>query len=578
MCGRLTHRGPDAEGYHVAPPVAVGMRRLSIIDIAGGQQPIFNEDGSLCIVFNGEIFNYLDLRAELEAKGHAFKTRSDTETILHLYEQEGIAGFARLRGQFAVAILDTRTGDLVLARDHLGIIPLFYAHDGERLAFASELKALRAIGHGHEVSPSAMVEFFALRYVLGPATVHPDVKKVRPGAAVVVRGDALEERVFWSAEAAFAAPPLEPGPDAVERTAHLLREAVALRLQSEVPFGAFLSGGLDSSLIVGLMAERVGQVNSFSVGFARRQYNEFSYSRDVARRFRTAHTEHTVTPDEFERTFRVIQAHTDEPIADPAFIPLFCLARRAKERVTVVLSGEGADEVFGGYDRYRAAVERFPTFTPEAAAAHLQGCAYFVDDPPLAADVLAAARADDARERLMGALERPVGRGVLERLLHFDLVTWLPDNLLVKADRMGMAHSLEVRVPYLDVPLLEHAARLPASEKVRLEQVRTLFGRRERWQVKHHLKQVAAGVLPRAVVEREKVGFPVPIRRMLRHELRHLVEELPERAAHDELLDRAKVERLVRRFLEDGKSSWPVWTLLCFGAWRATLAPAGGAV
>jgi asparagine synthase (glutamine-hydrolysing) len=582
MCSRLTHRGPDDEGYHVAGHAAVGMRRLSIIDIASGQQPIWNEDGTLCIVFNGEVFNYIELRAELEAAGHAFRTRSDTETILHLYEQEGVAGFARLRGQFAVAILDVRTGALVLARDHLGIIPLFYAHDGERLAFASELKALRAIGRGRDISPAAVARFFALRYVPGPETIHPDVRKVRPGAALLFRDGRLEEQVFWSAEAAFARPQLEPGPAALERTTELLREAVALRLRSEVPFGAFLSGGLDSSLVVGLMAERVGQVNTFSVGFARRNYHEFVHSRDVARRFRTAHTEHTVSPAEFEAAFRLFQAHTDEPIGDPAFIPLFCLARRTKERVTVVLSGEGADELFGGYERYRDIVQRFPTLTPDAAAAYLEGCAYFIEEAPLAPEVLAAARPEEGRRRLLDLLARPVGPGVLERLLHFDLVTWMPDNLLVKADRMGMAHSLEVRVPYLDVPLLEHAARLPAGEKVHRSLHRTLFGKRERWTLKHHLKQVAAGVLPRSIVEREKVGFPVPVRRLLRHELRHLVEELPAQVAQDGLLDRARVERLVRRFLEEGKSSWPVWTLLCFEAWRASLAasaaPVEGAV
>ena len=541
MCGTLVHRGPDEGGQYVAPPISLGMRRLSIIDVAHGQQPIGNEDGSIQVIFNGEIYNHALLRGDLQVLGHRFKTASDTEVIVHAYEQWGTACFARLWGMFAIAVWDGPARRLVLARDRFGKKPLFYHHRGQMLFFASEMKALLAGGVAdREVDPIAADQYFTFGYIPGPRSIMRSIKKVPPGTFLVFNGDQPAMSRFWQLTLSDPAPIAEE--DAAAEIRRLLEDAVRVRLMSEVPLGAFLSGGIDSSAVVGLMARENGvPVKTFSVGYRESEFDEAPYARRVAEWFGTEHHELVATPRDIRLLDDVLVA-CDEPFADASAIPTYLVARLARQHVKVVLSGDGGDELFAGYDRYlvdqresrlgmlgdlglgaplRLASNALPEgargknflrhFSMPRMSRYLDAISLFPDRA--LRDLLEGGVASAAPPLFAEALQDSQGLDALSRLQDLDLQTNLPGDILTKVDRMTMAHSLEARVPLLDHPLVEFACRLPARLRLRGDQTKYL------------LRRVLRGRVPDEVLSRPKRGFGVPIRAWFGHHLPNFFRE-----------------------------------------------------
>jgi asparagine synthase (glutamine-hydrolysing) len=548
MCGVIAHRGPDDEGHYVAGEAALGMRRLSIIDVGGGHQPISNEDGRVWIVFNGEIYNHHDLRKELIARGHGFATRSDTETIVHLYEEEGERCVERLRGMFAFAIWDSSKRSLLLARDRAGKKPLHYAQVGEALLFGSEIKSLLQYGGlAREVNPEAISDYLSFGYVPDPLTAFRGVYKLPPGHTLTFKDGRVSTRRYWDFSYRGESGPERDESYYVERLRDLLTEAVRVRLESEVPLGAFLSGGIDSSTIVALMAREMGRaVKTFSIGFNESAFDELKYARLTSERFRTDHHEFIVTPDICRIVDDIVWSH-DEPFADVSSIPTYVVSKMAREHVTVVLSGDGGDELFGGYERYvveegRKRYERIPSFIRrrlllsasralppgaygkrflgnialEAGPRYVDNAAYFNEEAKRA--LLSA----EMRHRLNGynsavAFEHlyatPASEARLDRLMYLDSKTYLPGDILVKVDRMSMAHSIETRAPLLDHQLIEFVQTIPASLKLR------------GMETKYILKQAVKGLIPDEIIFRPKQGFDVPIKHWFNHELRELLDD-----------------------------------------------------
>jgi asparagine synthase (glutamine-hydrolysing) len=551
--GSLAHRGPDDSGFLAEDGVGLAFRRLSIVDLSTGHQPLANEDGTVWIAYNGEIYNHAGIRAELEAKGHRYRTRSDTETIIHAYEEWGERCVERLRGMFAFAIWDRNRRRLFVARDRLGIKPLYVARAGRAFVCASEIKALFAFpGVERAVHLPGVVEHLTLRYAGAPATLFRGITKLPPGhhLSVDARGETI--RRFWQVES--WEPKLAIDDDAaLEELKERLTESVRLRLMSEVPLGALLSGGVDSSLVVAVMSRLLDRpVQTFSVGFdapasGGAGYSELPFARRVAEHCRTEHREIVVGAEDLARELPRLVWHQDEPVSEPAAIPTFLVSQLARETVTVVLTGEGGDELFAGYPKY--AVEplaRRLAFAPaplrslltDALAERLPfglrklqvvaRSARFRDEAPRFAAWFAGL-AGDERTRLLApalrahetaatgafaaALAATTARRPLDRMLDVDLRLWLPDDLLMKMDKMSMAASVEARVPLLDHPLVEWAARLPDRFKVRGLEGKVL------------LKCLAREWLPREVVDRPKVGFTVPLSPWFRGPLRPLVED-----------------------------------------------------
>jgi asparagine synthase (glutamine-hydrolysing) len=531
MCGVIRHRGPDDEGARVTDGVGLGMRRLSIIDLDSGRQPMPNEDGSVQVVFNGEIYNYRELRRELTARGHRFATASDTEAIVHAWEEWGEDALLRLRGMFGIAIWDARARVLLLARDRAGIKPLHYAVSNGRLYFGSEIKSLLAAGLARDIDTEALEHFLAFLYTPSDSTIFRGIDKLPPGHLVRWQDGRLTRRAYWQMPASEDPPCGEA--EAGERLLETLRDAVRSHMVSDVPLGAFLSGGIDSSLIVALMAEASDRpVRTFSIGFDETGYDELAHARVVARHFATDHHELVVRPDALAILDDVVR-HFDEPFGDPSAVPTWYVSEVARRHVTVALSGDGGDELFGGYDRYTAhpRVAAFDRLAP-AAARHVAGLIWprlphgvrgrnflrhvsrspdgrYLDDMSLfraderdallGADLRGTRRAPGPEASMARRFDRLQALPPIGRMMHFDFETYLPEDVLTKVDRMSMAHSLESRVPLLDNEVIALAARLPVHWKVP-------DGRR-----KHLLKQVAAHVLPPEIVARRKHGFHLPI-------------------------------------------------------------------
>ena len=590
MRAALRHRGPDEEGAYSNDLATLIHQRLSIIDLASGRQPISTRDGRYTIVFNGEIYNYLDLREELKTRGHTFTTRSDTEVILHLYAEIGEACCERLQGMFAFAVWDNREQTLFLARDRLGIKPLFYSQAGERFVFASELNAVLAQGGvARRLDPEALDHYLTFMYVPAPKTIIKGVRKLPPGHTLLLKQGRSEIRSYWELPPANIRDDSVSEADAVESLLSLLRESVTCRLMSEVPLGAYLSGGLDSSIVVGLMSRVSAQpVNTFSVGFEERGFDERPYSRLVAETFHTQHRELVVgrsSSDDFPRIIRAL----DEPVADAAAIPTYAMAELTKAHVTVVLTGEGADELFAGYSHYKLLswFDRLAWLSPGAAAQWLgarlgpglagRGMAYVARlrnrtqaylalksvfspaekaalyGPGLRRAVATATPADAVVERYLGR-----GRGpYLQQLLRLDLATWLPDDLLVKVDRMTMAHAVEARVPYLDHRVVEAVMRMPPAWKLR-----GLTGKRI-------LRRVGSRVIPERIARRRKTGFAVPVTEWIADQGRDLAAELlgPRSVRRRGLFDAEAVARLLARKHGTMFHRRQVWTLLCLEMW-----------
>ncbi|MBI2821393.1 MAG: asparagine synthase (glutamine-hydrolyzing), partial [Acidobacteria bacterium] len=551
MVGVLAHRGPDGEGHFLDANVGLGHRRLSVIDLQGGKQPILNEDCSAVIVFNGEIYNHKDLTAELSAKGHVFRTRSDTEAILHAYEEYGDSCVRHLRGMFAFAIWDRRRRRLFLARDRLGVKPLYFYAGKHCLAFASEIKTLLEVPSvPRELDRESLDLYLSLRFVPGPRTMFKGISKLQPGHSLVLDQAGVRFHKYW--EVRFSEAEGVPFADHLEEFRSLLEESVKLRLSAEVPLGVFLSGGLDSSSILAITSRlKPGEaVRTFSVGheisgFGEEEVNEFRYARAAAKSFGAEHHELKISALDFQDSIPAMVWHLDEPLADPSCIPLYFMSRLARRHVTVVLSGEGADETLAGYGIYKRMLlldglrrragpavcflaSRLPgLISSESVLRYLRAAA-----TPLQVSYQGVSRAfpADLKRRLLrgGAAGRPPdrldelthacsqgfsGTSLLNLMLHLDTKVWLPDDILLKADKMTMAHGLELRVPFLDHKLVEFAARLPPELK--------LSG----WRGKFLLRQAMRDLLPQQIIARRKKGFPVPTRQWLRIPLSGFVRE-----------------------------------------------------
>ncbi|MFL5838737.1 MAG: asparagine synthase (glutamine-hydrolyzing) [Solirubrobacteraceae bacterium] len=594
MNATMVHRGPDSAGAFVDGSVGLAARRLAIIDLEHGDQPLSNEDGTVTVVQNGEIYNHEALHAELEAAGHRFRTRSDTEVLAHAYEEWGIGFVERLRGMFALALWDARERRLVLARDRFGIKPLFWAEPGGALAFASELKALRlAPGFREDVDPEALDAFLAFNSIPAPLTIYAGARKLPPGHVLVGQRGAIRiER--------FARPRPVPAADVrredeatlAAELRETLRDSVRAHLISDVPVGVLLSGGVDSSLLCALAAQESSEpVQTFSIGFQERSYDELDLARSVAERYRTDHQELILKPDAAE-LFPEIAAAFDEPLGDSSALPTFLVCRLASEHVKVAMSGEGGDELFGGYETYvadllsarglgraarvaRPLVELLPSSSRRVSleyrakrfvrAAHL---------PPLerhhgwkeifARDVraeLLRGRRDgyDPLDVYRERYAETAGAEPLARLQDVDLGIYLVDDLLVKTDRMSMAHSLEARVPYLDTEVAGLAMALPTTAKVR------------GWAKKRLLRRAAAPLLPEAIVRGRKKGFSIPAAAWLRGPLVPFAREVlaPARIADQGLLDPAAVTAVLDRHV-DGREdlSRQLWGLLALSLWQ----------
>jgi asparagine synthase (glutamine-hydrolysing) len=548
------HRGPDEGGFHFEPGVALAHRRLSIIDLSTGQQPLFNEDGSVAVVFNGEIYNYQELVPELEALGHVFHTRSDTEVIVHAWEAWGEACVVRFRGMFAFALADRSRQTLFMARDRLGVKPLFYAvlQDG-CVAFGSELKVLmQHPGLDRRIDPLAVEEYFALGYVAEPRTIFVGARKLGPGETLCIRrGEPVPQpKSYWNVR--FTLDNLMSQADAAAELVERLRESVRLRMISEVPLGAFLSGGVDSSAVVATMAGLSAQpVNTCSISFDDPVFNESEFARQVAHRYRTRHYEEMVKSDDFD-LIDTLAALYDEPYADSSAIPTYRVCQLARKRVTVALSGDGGDESFGGYRRYRLHMmeERLRGALPSGVRRPVFGLLGRVypkaDWAPrvfrakttfqaLARDSAQAyfhsvsILRDDMRRRLFSAGFRAQLGGysalevfrrhaasaqtddALALVQYLDLKTYLVGDINTKVDRASMAHSLEVREPLMDHPLVEWLASLPSGLKVRGQEGKYLF------------KKAMEPLLPSEVLYRPKMGFSVPLARWFRGPLKERV-------------------------------------------------------
>ncbi len=600
MGDAIAHRGPDAEGFWSEPGVGLAHRRLSIIDLQGGDQPIGNEDGSIQVVFNGEIYNYRDLRRELEGRGHRFRTRSDTEVLVHLYEERGADLVERLRGMFAFALWDRTRKELVLARDRVGLKPLYIYRDAEKLAFGSELKAILALPDmSRAIDPAAVEDYLAYGMVPGARTIFSGIEKLPPAHVLAVGPGRLmaSARRYWRLR---IEPDLGPTPEEwTEAIRAKLAETMRLHLLADVPVGAFLSGGIDSSLVVAQAAGATeGALRTFSMGFAEERYSELPFARQVAERFGTRHTEEIVTPDAVGLLDELTHYY-DEPFADSSAIPTFLVARLASRSVKVVLSGDGGDEAFGGYSRYahdlrEAAVRRcLPAWFRRAALGPLARAwpkadwlprplraktalsNLSLDAGPAYANTLMLCR-QPLRRRLMAAdlaaglnghaPERIVWKSyatapaadTLAGMIAADVATVLPDDFLVKVDRASMAHGLEVRPPLVDHEVLELAARIPSRWKV------------HRGQTKWILKQAARGSLPESILERRKQGFEIPIDDWLGGPLRPMFEAavLDPGARVGELIDQRLARWIYQSHLAGtGRHGSTLWALLMLARW-----------
>jgi asparagine synthase (glutamine-hydrolysing) len=599
MCRTLVHRGPDDEGFLVNGPVGLGMRRLNVIDLVTGHQPIANEDGSVWIVFNGEIYNYDELRKKLEQNGHRFLTHTDTETIVHAYEQWGQQCVTKLNGMFGFAIWDGRNQTLFLARDRLGVKPVYYFLDDDCLVFGSELKAvLEHPDVPRIIDFEALDSFLTFEYIPAPLTIFRQIKKLAPGHFLIWHNGDVSIRQYWNLR--FAPSEQSSEQDLSRELYDLLRDSVRIRLVSDVPLGAFLSGGIDSSTIVCLMSELLDRpVKTFSIGFDDPSYNELKYAGAVAAYFGTEHHELTIQPDIVTLAEDLVR-HLDEPLADVSIFPTYLVSKLAREQVTVVLSGDGGDEIFAGYDWYVA--DKIASYYRHLPAWLTKRCA-----PWVAARLPPSSR----KKGMTNKIKRFIDGSVLpSSLQHFrwnvflteqqkqqlyteelknaidhrstcgrftsylngsgqadalwqeqfaDVKTYLPDDILTKVDRMSMANSLEARTPYLDYRVVEFASRLPSEMKI------------NGLQTKYLLKRCMANKLPAPILSRKKEGFSIPMKNWLKQELKPLMEDVlsASRIKQNGFFDPSCIEKLKAAHLAgSANNSHQLWSLMVFEIWR----------
>ena len=604
----ITHRGPDDEGLYLNGTVGLGHRRLSIVDVAAGHQPMTNEDGRLHIVYNGEIYNHSDFRAELEARGHTYRTHCDTETILHLYEEHGPRCVEYLRGMFAFAIWDDVKRELFIARDRLGVKPLYYVHTADgSLYFASEIKALLEAGAvgKPEINFRALPDYLANHGTSADETLFDQVRRLLPGHTLLWRDGQIRIEKYWdvSFRPEDESQRERSDEDYVREWTELFERSVRLRLMADVPLGMFLSGGIDSSAIAAVMSRMVSEpIKTFSVAFAEREANELEYARMVARAFKTDHHEVLVSPEDFFAELPRLVWHEDEPLAHPSSVALYFVSRLASEHVKVVLTGEGSDELMGGYERYYKTLlqlslgPRYRKWTPrgvremlsrrieslpvQSRVRHKLTRTFLCLEPDVENiyfDNFAVFRsrmqeellAPETKERA-GMIEpyREMRRyfdaadsdSLLNRMLYADMKTYLHE-LLMKQDQMSMAASIESRVPFLDHKLVEFTARLPVRMKIR-----------RGWTTKYILRESMKGVLPEPILSRKKMGFPVPVGAWFRGPYRRVVDEyiLSERATGRGLFNPEFVRGMVARHMKGENHSERLWALVNFEMWMRT--------
>jgi len=598
MCAAIRHRGPDEDGFYFNGAVGLGMRRLSIIDLASGQQPIHNQDRTAWIVFNGEIYNYRELRDKLEKLGHTFYTNSDTEAIVHAYDQYGDDCPKHLRGMFAFAIWDERTAELFLARDRVGKKPLLYAQVSGQFVFGSEFSALfQHPAVSKDVDFEALNRYLSFMCVPAPLTAYRAIRKLEPGHSLRYRNGEIRIQRYWQPDFSHKLDISEQ--EAGERTIEILRDAVKVRLMSEVPLGAFLSGGIDSSAVVALMSEESSApVKTFSIGFEEQDFSELHHARRVAEHVGADHHEFIVRPDALE-VLPLLVEHYGEPYADSSAIPTYYVARETRKHVTVALNGDGGDESFAGYERYaamqlaeryrripaalrevvlRRAVEAMPSSPTERGRVkdvkrfvqaaslpkverYLRWVSVFDSDAKQDLYTESFSRETDAAAatRMLDPwFARANGGGIVDAVLLTDIMTYLPNDLLVKVDIATMANSLEARSPFLDHHVMEFAASLPSKYKLR------------GLTTKYLLKRVLQKLLPAENIERRKMGFGVPISHWLRGKLQPFLREtiLSDKALKRGLLRPEEVQRIVELHTRGERDyANQLWTLLMMELW-----------
>jgi asparagine synthase (glutamine-hydrolysing) len=599
----VRHRGPDDEGIFIDGRVGLGHRRLSIVDVAAGHQPMTNEDGSLHITYNGEIYNHADFRSSLEARGHTYRTHCDTETILHLYEEHGESCVNHLRGMFAFAIWDQRKRELFIARDRLGVKPLYYTHtDDGSLYFGSEIKTLLEAGAVRaEINFQALPDYLANHATSGEETLFRGVKRLLPGHTLLWRDGEIQLKKYWDVSFAKTSDEGRSEQDYIAEWGEMFRTSVRLRLMADVPLGMFLSGGIDSSAIAAVMSRMVDEpIKTFSVAFAEREANELEYARIVARAFKTDHHEIVVSPDDFFKALPRLVWHEDEPLAHPSSVALYFVSHLASQKVKVVLTGEGSDELLAGYGRYRKTIfnlalgvryenlttagirktikagiagmpagskvkqkllRTFLTLSPNIESIYFDNFAVFprtMQNELLTAEARAQVGVIDPYAGVRAVLQQTDASSLLDRLLYADIKTYLHE-LLMKQDQMSMATSVESRVPFLDHKLVEFTSSLPERLKLR------------GWTTKYILRKSMQGVLPETILSRPKMGFPVPIGAWFRGAYSSIVDEyvLSERALNRGFFDSNFVRGLVKRHQTGGEDhSERLWALVNFEIWQ----------
>ena len=574
MTRYIAHRGPDDNGIYLEENLGLGFARLSIIDLSGSSQPMSNETGDIWVVFNGEIWNYQALRADLVAKGHVFRTQGDTETIVHAYEEYGPESIAHLHGMFGLAIWDGRNRRLLLARDRVGKKPLYYTRVGGNLLFASEIKALFADPRvKREVDMQALADFLSVRYVPGPATLFANIYKVQPGHWMLFEDERVRDECYW--DFCFEKTERLPVDEYIQGIKQHITRAVEERMIADVPLGALLSGGIDSSIIVGTMSQLSQQpVKTFAVGFDVPEYSELPYARLVAQHFGTEHHELVVKSSDLTAYWPLLTWHRDEPVSEPSDLGVYLISKLARQHVKVVLSGEGGDELFGGYPKYvvdwlARYYHTLPTSLRNSIITPmLDSLPYSMRKLKIAARTLSEPAPQrwlswfgifnghlkealltgeskthidmDASRIFRQWLEKQPQRDDLSSMLYLDTKIWLPDNLLMKGDKMTMAASLEGRIPLLDSKLIEYAASIPSHIKVKP------------FQAKHLLKQAYADFLPKEILTRKKMGFNVPTGAWFRGSQRQFLTQLllSEQARDRRLFNEAFVGHMLHEHLE----------------------------
>jgi asparagine synthase (glutamine-hydrolysing) len=595
----MVHRGPDDEGYYFDDKVALGMRRLSIIDLTTGHQPISNEDGSVWTVYNGEIYNFPELRADLIKRGHQFTTQTDTEVIVHLYEEKEENFVHSLNGMFAIAVWDKKKKKLVLVRDRIGVKPLHYLQLGDQVLFASEIKSLLESEYNREIDLEALSQFFTFEYIPAPKSIFKGIQKLLPGNMLILQDNRIETRSYWDVRYASLPNETKPEEDYIEEIYERLRESVRKRLISDVPLGVFLSGGIDSSTVTALMAEvATSKIKTYSIGFKEKSFDELVYAKRVASVFGTEHTEFVVESNLVKELVPILMKYLDEPLADASIIPTYIISKLAREYVTVALAGDGGDELFAGYDTYKAyrlaqyyrkvprslrdylvkkVVNLLPAskkrlsfefkakkfisgidYPPDIANTIWWGAYSPAEKAKLFSPELNSSLPGDPFEPIRFHLKNYRPQDSLDQICYLDLKLYLQDDLLVKVDRMSMANSLEIRVPFLDYTFVEFATSIPSSLK--LKGLKT----------KYILKKTVAKHLPPEILNRKKIGFDIPLGIWIQKELGDFVRDVlsPSNLKKHNFFNCPRIQKILdEHFAGSHNHRQLLWPLIIFQFW-----------